>query len=393
MQIRDYEFIHNIEVLFEKKIIIYGAGEYGKRSAQLLEDAGVGFDCFCDKDESNKSCLNHLIVTLEELQEKVKKEECMIIISSTTYCEEMIEELEERGIVAYVCTWYALQAGIELHIKDKRFPAEYQKKYLQRKNLFVNSFPGYVRFMRFMELCKKPHAILIYQPAKVGSNTIFQTLEKAKIETVRLHEIVARTEIEMLDNMYGCLSREYETERVKIITLVREPIGRALSGFMQCFHSAFVLKFEDVNQTLEEQASKLVIDLLDTNDEFLWFDKEIKRVTGVDIYSYPFDEEAGYTWIKKDNIEILVLKLEKLRENVAVLGEFVGKPDIKLVNGNVGSEKHYKYIYEELKKRIKIPARLLDSQYKNNWQMDHFYTEEEKEEFRKKWSEYVLEEA
>ena len=60
-----------------------------------------------------------------------------------------------------------------------------------------------------------------------------------------------------------------------------------------------------------------------------------------------------------------------------------------MVRGNVGALKYYKYLYEELKKRIRIPSELIDMQYSGNRQLDHFYTEEEKEQFRKKWSKNV----
>ena len=125
---------------------------------------------------------------------------------------------------------------------------------------------------------------------------------------------------------------------------------------------------------------------------FCFCDRELKEATGINIYQYPFDKEKEYAWIKEGNIEVLALTLEKLNENVEVLGEFVEKPDIKLQNANVGDEKQYKYIYEGLKKDIRLPSAVVKSQYKNNPLQDHFYTEEEKERFLRKWSRYVSDE-
>lgn len=115
------------------------------------------------------------------------------------------------------------------------------------------------------------------------------------------------------------------------------------------------------------------------------FDKELKDLTGIDIFDYPFDKEKGYTWIKKENVEILVLKTEKMNENEDIVAQFVEKPGLKYVNARIGEGKFSKYIYRELKQKFCVSADVLEKQYSNNPQVDHFYSEEEKAEFRQKW--------
>lgn len=39
---------------------------------------------------------------------------------------------------------------------------------------------------------------------------------------------------------------------------------------------------------------------------------------------------------------------------------------------------------------IKIYARVLDSQYRDNPKLDHFYTEDQNAQFREKWSEHIV---
>ena len=385
MIIKDYEFIHNINVLFEKKIVIYGAGAYGRRMAYLLMDTGVDFDCFCDKDESKKQFLSHPVITLDELKNKTCLEDCMIIVCSQDYCEEMIRDLTAKEIEAYVCTWYGLKAGIELHVEDERFEQIFRKNFVQRKKAWIT----YDKSYWYINICKFPHAILVYQPGKVGSQTVYHTLRKERVDAIHTHTFFSETGIEVVDAMLATFADTFKVRGGRIITLVREPIARALSQFMQYFDE-FIHVVDIDGQDMAISASNWMRkELLDTNQEFMWFDREIKEMTGIDIFQYPFDKERGYAWIKEGNIEILVLKMEKLNENAAVLGEFVGKPDLKLHNSNVGEGKHYNYIYKELKEKIKIPASLLDSQYKDNWRLDHFYSEEEKKRFREKWSKYI----
>ena len=81
-----------------------------------------------------------------------------------------------------------------------------------------------------------------------------------------------------------------------------------------------------------------------------------------------------------------MIKTEKLNDCQEVIGEFVEAENFKLVNDNVGNQKPYKFVYDEIKKSIQIPEHIINFYYKGNKAMDHFYTEEEKENFIRKWT-------
>jgi hypothetical protein len=122
---------------------------------------------------------------------------------------------------------------------------------------------------------------------------------------------------------------------------------------------------------------------------FNWFDNELKAFFGIDVYAHPFDREKGYSIIKQGNIEVLVMKMEKLNSLESVIGEFIGAPQFKLVNDNVGSNKIYKYLYKNVKDAVKIPREIFSVCY-GNPRMSHFYTEEEKAAFLKKWEKNIV---
>lgn len=394
MYIKDSELINTIDALFEKKIIIYGVGKYGRGSASFLEKAGVEIYFFCDRDAGLKQYLGHQVITLDELEVIVKKEDCMIVVGSEAYCDEIIEELAEREVKAYICTWYGLQAAIEINIDDVRFLRAFQEEFKRKKELFnLLNHNSYNKSM-FMNMCRISPPILVYLPGKVGSTEVVDALLREGLSVVHTHHMCFRpdevTETAVLKRAEDFFKKQIKAEGCKIITLVREPIARALSSFMRRFTSNMYLSHHiDSGRSLAANAVEYIVDALDTNFEFIWFDKELKEMTGIDIYQYPFDKEKGYARIKEGNIDILAMTAEKLDENAEVIGEFVGKHDIKLKRVNIGNEKHYKYIYEGLRKDIRLPARVIESQYKNNPLLDHFYTEEEKERFLQKWSRYV----
>lgn len=387
MTVKDYEFIYNIDALFEKQIIIYGAGIDGRRIYGILQEIPINVECFCDKKPMEQPILPIPIISITELKEKISgTNNYFIIIGSSDYCDDIISDLDEMQIKpSYLCTWHAVRIGIELNIKDKRFSEVFKKDFIRRKNVWNQNHALYHDLLYRMNLSVYPNSILIYQIGKVGSSTIYQTLKHENISTVHIHHLIQKTGIIQMDNCTQYFIDKYQNDGAKIISLVREPIARALSEFMQGFGREYILDNRCKSDDIQIEARRWVTNSLEKNEEFEWFDREIKGLTGVDIYQHPFDKEQGYAWIKEGKTEILLLKLEKLKENVNLIGEFVGKPGIELLSKNVGADKSSKYIYKELQRNFKLPANIIKQQFENNPKLDHFYTEAEKRVFFEKW--------
>ncbi len=393
MQVKDYEIIQNINVLFQKPVIIYGFGTIGKKIYALLQKLPVQIAFLCDKENSNNKKDSILMISFEELIEETEKREYLIIIGSQIYCAEMMENIENNNVKGDICTWYGIQTAIELNVGSLFVEDKETNNIIRRKRMLRDSFYGKYLFQIIYDLSRTYNPILIYQPGKVGSTTIERTLKEVNIPCVHFHWLESNIpcergfnkEIFNLYNEYSTLLHEkLIEEELRIITLVREPIAKELSEFMQLFMVDYV---EDIVKTnnLEEEVKAFVIKRILENQEFLWFDKELKALTNIDIFQYPFDKENGYLWIKEGKVQILVLKTEMLDENESIIGEFVGKSNLKIVRDNIGNEKHYKYIYQELKQQFRLPKKIVEELYVNNRYLDHFYTLEEKKAFYEKW--------
>lgn len=258
---------------------------------------------------------------------------------------------------------------------------------------------------------KKP--ILIYQMGKVGSSTIYNSLKESALDVpvFHLHELTKKNLIE-LDEI---LKRAYPTARYiadhliageflhdlvhqeptdgkwKVITLVREPIARNISSFMQDLNVrnpdfGFT---EKLNSWETNKLADTIVDFfMEKHDHFLplnWFDNELKKVFDVDIFSTDFEREKGYKIYQSDKAEVLLIKLEKL--NICgqdTISQFLGMDNLELKNQNVGQQKVYKDVYKTILRQITFPATFLDKFYQSNF-TKHFYSTDEIEEFRKKW--------
>ena len=398
--IKDYEFMEDISQMFERKVVIYGAGYWvGRVMAELLDDICVDYECFCDRDENKKEYLGHPVIRIDELKEKTNHEEYFIIIASKNYCDEIAEELSANKVDAYVCSWFGVWKGIEINIRDERLPEAYRNDFTFRKEMWLRAYNERGMKARIydilMYLSIYPDAVLLYQSGKVGSNTLLQSMRSMNIPAVHVHYlrhscIFERGNVEYREEAIAGWNEtiSYMRKRktpLRIIVSVREPVGRELSWFMQRFGSHDYTLWYDDRLRFKNNVYACMERELNYDYEFTWwFDEELKATTGIDIYKYPFDKRRGYTLIKEDGIEILLLKMEQMSENQDIIGDFIGRQDFKLINANVGEEKAYRYIYKQLKKEIRFPAEIIKNQYSNE-RFRHFYTEEEIQRFLEEW--------
>lgn len=398
INVKDCDLIENITPLFELPIILMGMGDIGKRTYNLLQKTGINVSYIYDRVELDEEYKDTHKISIKNLKIYSDCVECLIIIATEKYCEEILKELNLAEVSGYICTWYGVQCAIELNIDYPQFDNHFRKQFVFEKNI-RKEFKEINRLFQVQNiLYSKNFDVLIYQPGKVGSTSLQHALEEQGIRCLQIHWWMRN---ELLGG-YGAKIGEFlnqnavllknrllnSGEKIKIITAVREPIGREFSYFLQEFHPECIMHDVITNQLLK-CANKYITNNLKSNREFEWFNKEIREATGIDIYSYPFDKEQGYALIENEHFQILVLKMEKMNENVDVLRQFVGK-DVVLKSSNVGLEKPYKYIYQQIKKEFRISKNVIEKYYLNNLYMDHFYTLEEKKMFLEKWKNNII---
>ena len=164
---------------------------------------------------------------------------------------------------------------------------------------------------------------------------------------------------------------------IDIITVVRDPIAIEISSYFQnkdkydfSFNSQEVLINYLRNRNFEDGS---------------WFDNEIKKVIGIDIFSEEFDKKTGYSVIENNNIRVLVLKLERINDvGELALSDFTSK-NIHLVNSNVATEKKYVDEYSAIKKNFTVPEEILDYVYGSKY-VRHFYSDNEISKLKAKWA-------
>lgn len=247
----------------------------------------------------------------------------------------------------------------------------------------------------------KPKKVLIYQMGKVASSSIKATLSRLdNLEIIYTHRLsyayakqlnlrkktlgwkVVSLEPSSIKDLHASVSAE---PRLKVITLIREPIARNISAFFQVL---------DAITGIKNAYSKLtIVELMDIflkqyphEIPLIWFDQEFKEALGIDVYNVPFPKDKGVMTLKKGRYEALVMRHD-LNDHLKQqsMEAFLGIEPIGMQRDNISMDKPYSAVYELFKASIKLSdqyvTQLLESAYAR-----HFYSKEECVLIRKKWS-------
>jgi hypothetical protein len=190
------------------------------------------------------------------------------------------------------------------------------------------------------------------------------------------------------------LSGEGTPERLRIVTLTRDPVARNISEFFQELdvHLAYPYQqklaekgIDDVTDELESMLLHKLNEEVDWKQPYAWFDPEIRNVLGIDLFTTNFDTSAGYGIFSQGNTDLLLIKLERLSECAEqAFDEFLGIKGFRLVSHNVATRKYYSEAYRKLQNRLQIPADLLEVCYASS-HLRHFYNEKEIANFIDRW--------
>lgn len=239
---------------------------------------------------------------------------------------------------------------------------------------------------------------LVYSMGKVGTTSVFSYIKRNHPD-IPLHHVHFLSDnwvkkklpaldpefhnnIDVAKEVYASLEKNKD-RRVKIITMVREPMVREISDIFQNWKG--LLKVNSINDVTVKELSAY----LDNHDhEYVlnWFDTEFKEYLDFDIYAHPFDKQKGYSIYKTKRADILCVSTEKLNSCIeTAMKEFAGMNISAAKSSNTSENKEGKELYRELVKNYKAPKEKIDLLYNSKY-VRHFYDEKEIAAFRKQWS-------
>lgn len=255
---------------------------------------------------------------------------------------------------------------------------------------------------------KRP-PVLIYQMGKVGSSTVAHSLDEIGIGADVFHLHFLSEDLEhygkvhrqaglnplpyhmyLGEAMREMLQRKPEA-RVRIISLVRDPVAWAVSNvFQNPFFTADSV--QDSNGAVDPyKAGNYLINQLKqpTNFDYVnqWFDRELKTVFGIDVFAEPFPVDTGFALYRQDRAEALVIRLEDLSTTgPQAIGAFLGLGGrLEIKKANVREDTDEADRYREVRERVRLSDELCQRIYQGRL-VRHFYNQEMMDAFVRRWT-------
>lgn len=239
--------------------------------------------------------------------------------------------------------------------------------------------------------------ILVYQMGKVGSRSAVKAIED---RTDRMIFHIHQLDPEILDRVSklntdagNAVPPHIEAGRIvrdtivgpglpaDIVTLVREPIGRNISAFFQNLN-IFVPK---PDASAREMVDAFV-EKYPHNQPSTWFQREIEKHLGIDVFACPFDVNRGWQVYEGGPYRMLLMRCESPDETKAeAIAEFFGWSDVEVTRVNMGDNKKYKKQYTAFKDLARFPGSFVDEMLGSDYAR-HFYTQAELTKYRTKWT-------
>jgi hypothetical protein len=253
--------------------------------------------------------------------------------------------------------------------------------------------------------------IIIYQMGKVGSSTIYSSLKSADIPNAiyQVHFLslngIKSTEAYLKSlkeptpshlRISRALRYKLALNReapARIITLVRDPVARKISSLFQnlrLHRKRYLDEIGNLKQSVLIDDLKKYADTFDETSDYCcsWFDTEFKAFLDIDPFKYDFDKENGFGIIEKNNIKVLILRMEDLNNIFSnAISSFLAMKEhrVQLCSSNIGSQKKYSNVYQDVLLRLKLDRPTCEKIYSSKY-VSHFYNEKLKDRFLQKWT-------
>lgn len=169
----------------------------------------------------------------------------------------------------------------------------------------------------------------------------------------------------------------------RFINGVRDPVTMLISGYFENnFLSAGAPEVDDIRRY-----AKTFVPWVQSHA-----DREYRGNVGVDLYSTPFDRDAGYSLIRCENVHVLTYRVDRLSEIFQdAMVRLLDKTGLTLKTFNASVEKdvvvdgvRYADSFRRMREEFTLPPDMLDAILAHP-SVTHFYSKDEIAGFRNRW--------
>lgn len=361
----------------KKKVILFGAGEFGRTSLKKINKRKYQMVGFVDNDKA-KSGVSIDGFTIHHVSELPSLDFDLIFITSQ-YFPEIRNQLNELKIYNY--------------------------KIIKKS---TNIFAKIKSFMTRQENILRKGSVFVYQPGKTASNSFYSSLKKCNVPTVSTHtvgnhdylnyqklwdfdESQSRFYEGMLEVVFRFVSNKtmlFKKDKLTIVTGVRDPLAIYISMVFQALHLLIKERYE-YSILSKEKFLDCFLNILHVyiNKNYFerWMAEELEYFSGINLAEASLDKKATHFVLENEKFRVLIYKYEYLSDLQEEVCSFFGLKNFKLSSENKAQNKWYNSLYAEIIDELKFDSVFLDTIYQQKY-VKAIYSDEEITLFRNRWA-------
>lgn len=395
--IRISQIDDEFSVYRDKLIILWG--KIGPQIKDMIDtfkyhDLNVSYICDFNHGSLIRNFDNIPVIQSDNLDNFIKDLDTNVVIQITTenVNKATIDELNTINRVDSVISFEEASFVFDMIRKIdliKKYPyvlEDYRKIYSNTKNVektktydFVNRNP------------MEDELLFVCSPPKTGDTTLTDTFKSFNIR----HQFIRHAPEAFNKEFFSSMPCE-----IKIITGIREPIARDLSGIYQNLAASYrtrvsiIDKYHKKNESIfknggdAQEIFTLLYDGSNPSNQISNFMDRFKNNI-MNLSFGEFDSERGYSIFDEGNIQVFVYQLEKLNNIISDMSQWIGKTPInKWMTSNTADGKWIANSYKQAQNEIKFSQNYFDVNYDNPW-IKHFYSKSDIEKFKDKWHKHI----
>ena len=229
--------------------------------------------------------------------------------------------------------------------------------------------------------------VLVHTMGKVGSMSIYKALRDACREDVAIfhtHRLVPLDDPAALIERKSLAPRKTwftsaalfdllkdEPKPTSVLTVVRDPLERNISGFFQTIE-----RYTDNGRPIVPGRhsetgpglAAMFVERYPHNAITTWIDREIRTHFDIDLYDTPFDKDAGFSVARNAETTVTAVRFDRL-ETVGpdLLSQVSDRPVSQLPRRNSSAKKHSGLLFEEMKASLVLPREAEEALYSSKY--------------------------
>lgn len=408
----------NFTIYKQRYVYIWGAGSRCNEVYNKLSYFGIKIQGIID---NNPEKIGTVICGCNVISPEQINRENVLVQLTFTFSEQIKKQMDELKIEEYI-SWEEFSSRYEyLPIYQYVSESKENKDYYIQEVFDYDLPPANWIKMLNPTYWKEDVVRILCMPPKTGDWSILFTIDQPINEKVQ-----KKARLERKYSALNCwhtgsgykeiiefVSEHFPEKQIKLITAVRDPISQNISELFQCACMGIDLSDQDFywenggdvqkafdfmvkkcrypSDTIEDFYDRVVAK---RHYHFLiqnFFEEEFEKKMSIPILSLPFDKERGYSEYKiSDQVELAVYQLEKLNQLYPDIISFLKlKEGTKPIKDHDSGSKFYHQYYQQAVKEIKFDKDYFDWSYDSVF-AKHFYTDEQIEQFKKRWSSHII---